>query len=325
MAQRADVQSLEALVRLRGGIARFVEVVGSAVSDAASDVNRTMQWLELNRAHHWKMEERKRHDKHQQALEKLRMKKLFKGVAGERQSFVDEEKVVKVSLASLEEAQTKRRAVAMHRNKLMRESVMFQGALTRLGSIATQTGPMALAELGNLIVALEKYGKISAELVGSEGGEVGGVVQAGGVGMGRGGSAGEGAGGGAGGGAEGEVGVAAEEGKLILVDWKVVEQRAWKAWRDVGGKVVAEVGALEAARGGEGESGKGAVLLRDFLRGKIFVGLAEPVEGVGCLVVGGGVVELLGVVPGLEEVLGAPGDKRLRLMDGQVVEGKKRG
>lgn len=110
-----------------------------------------------------------------------------------------------------------------------------------------------------------------------------------------------------------------------VVDWKGFEKRAWVAWRDVGGKVVEEAGALEAARAGGGGNGGGVdvFLWRDFLRGKIFVGRGEPVEGVVCLEVKGGVERLLEVVPGLESVLGSPGDKRVRMWDGQVVvEGK---
>jgi hypothetical protein len=312
MAQRADVQSLEALVRLRGAIARFLELVSSAVSEATSDVNQTLHWLEHDRAQFWRFEERKRHEQHQQALEALRMKQLFKGVAGERQSVVDEMKRVKVTRAALEEAQTKLRAVAAHRNRLVREAVLFQGAMARVGSITIQSGPAALAELANLIVALEKYGKIRVEevvsQVGAEGEGAGQVV-----------------------GAPAMVRAAAppqpEEASQAVVDWKAVERRAWKAWRDVAGKVVVEAGAVEAAGAGAG-SAMPVALWRDFLRGKLFIGFVgespTPPPPV-CQPLDGGLDRLISVVPALEDVLASPGDKRLLLQDGQIVDERAKG
>lgn len=296
MATRANVESLEALVRLRGGIARFVELVGSAVADASSDVNRTLQWLELDRARHWEVERRKRHDQHQQALEALRMKQLYRGVTGERQSTVDEEKRVKQCRAALEEAEWKIRAVAEHRTRLAREAVLFQGVLSRLGQIATQTGPAALAELANLMVSLEQYGSVATE-VGSGAGEGGGggVVEGCGA-MVR---------------AVGPSEESSEGGQgAVEVDWKVVERRAWKAWGATGGRVVVELAAME--------TGAVALVWRDFLRGKVFVTRAGLEGEVGACA-GWTVEELLAWSPELEGRLSAPGDLRLVVREGGRV------
>lgn len=164
----ARIDDIDLLKRLRVQIAKFAEQLNVAVSEAGAEVNRTLHWLELEQSHKWKQEHRKRHDRLQQSLEALRMKQLYKGPAGERQSTVDEEKRVKQCRAALEEAEWKLRAIASHKTRLAREAVLFQGILTRLGGISQQAAPAALAELTNLINAVEKYTKVEVGEVTSE-------------------------------------------------------------------------------------------------------------------------------------------------------------
>src|ERR1700710_2147381 len=94
MAQRANVQDVEALRRLRVQIIKFAEQVGTAVSDAAAEVQGTLRWLELEQTLYWRNEQRKRHNELQRALDKLREKQLFKSPTGGQQSYVDEQKYV---------------------------------------------------------------------------------------------------------------------------------------------------------------------------------------------------------------------------------------
>lgn len=311
MSTQANVEDVEALKRLKVALAKFAETLGNAVADAASDVQRTLNWLELEQGLKWKSEQRKRHLVHQQALEKLRMKQLYKGPTGERQSDVDEQVAVKKAKAALEEAEMKIRAVDRHRNQLSRDAVLFQGALSRLSGIAHQSAPAAMAELTNMMVALEKYGKLAVEEVVSEAGGGGGEiarVEQGEQGMGRG-----GVGGGAGSGVM--QGGGEEEKVEVKVDWAEVVKRARAQWKRMGGVVVMEEGA-----GGE-KMGGVMVVVKDGFSGRIFVGGVTSVEGVGLKSMTkeeflNGFGDGRG---GIEEVLGLPGERRFAIESGMVA------
>lgn len=355
MATQAKVESLEALQRLRAAIIRFTEVVGAVVADASSDVSRTMQWLELDRARHWETERRKRHEQLQQALEALRMKRIFKGPAGERPSTVDEEKRVKLCRAALEEAENKLRAVAAHRTRLSREALLFQGVLSRLGAIAVHDGPAAAAELSNLMLALEKYGTLAVEVAsqapgpsgvgtstssepslamsrgtadGERGGDVVGETPPPAAGMAAGLTAAAAEPGSKSTEAWTGTGPSAAEDDRPAADWPAVRKRAREAWRWRAEPVVVERGAAAA--------GAGPVLVfRDFLRGRVFVtpvvGRALPGEGDSGAVSAGATAvpadafegwtleRLLSWSPGLESALASPGDVRAVVEDGGRV------
>jgi hypothetical protein len=243
MSTGANVQELDALKRLRAQIAKFVDALSTAIADASSDVNRTLHWLELEQTQKWKLELRKRHDKLQQALDALRQKQLFKGPSGERQSYVDEQKRVNQCKVSLEEAEQKLRLIAQHRNKLSREAVLFQGAMARLSSIAHNSGPSALAELGNLITALEKYAKVTVDEVGSSAEAIVEATSAGGPNMAR---------------ASDSTPMPEE----VVIDWDKVALRAADAFARLGGEVVLEPVDLKGR----------IVILRDGFSSRIYVG-----------------------------------------------------
>lgn len=348
MATQAKVDSLEALQRLRAAIVRFSEVVGAVVADASADVSRTLQWLELDRSHHWEVERRRRHERLQQALEALRMKQLFKGPAGERPSTVDEEKRVKQCRAELEEAETKIRLVASHRTKLSREALLFQGVLSRLGGISVHSAPAAIAELSNLLLAIEKYGALAVEarsqapVVGVD--DVGRAADAVSASMtrpsdtaadeaepvqlrsavaGSGVAAGASSALGPGDATAARSGHGSADGSTAAAetDWALVRRRARDAWSKFAQAVVVERAALAAGA-------RRAVVLRDFLRGRVFVTTGDRPESVAGVDVsrvdataceGWTLEQLIDWSPGLENVLSSPGDIRAVVTDGGRV------
>lgn len=215
----ANVQDIDALKRLRVQIVKFVDGLAAALADASSDVHRTLHWLELEQTHKWKLELRKRHEKHQQALDAMRQKQLYKSPTGAQQSYVDEQKAVQRCKAALDEAEAKLRVIAQHRNRLSREAVLFQGALARLSTIAHNSGPNAVAELGNLISSLEKYAKITVDEMGSTADQIVEAVSAGGPNMAR-------------------VVDSTPMPDEVKIDWGRVATRAAEAFSRTGGEVV---------------------------------------------------------------------------------------
>src|SRR5947209_7152503 len=97
MSQYARVDSVEALKLFRLALAKFAESANTALADAEGELQRTLMWLETEQHTYWQGQVRKRTEILSKAKEALRMKKLFKGPAGGRQSVVDEEKAVQVA------------------------------------------------------------------------------------------------------------------------------------------------------------------------------------------------------------------------------------
>lgn len=277
MAERANIDDVEAIKRLRAAVGKFAEQVSVAVSDAAGEVNKTQQWLEVEQSHKWKLELRKRHEKLQQALEALRMKQLFRGPSGEKQGTADEQHRVKICRAALEEAERKVKAIEAHKARLAREAALFQGAISRLSGIAHQSAPAALAELGNLIVALEKYRSIQVTEAGSTAGGMGGDGGGGMAGAVADGPAGMGRTAEPGGAVVGEAVADTAAGQVgagdggVSVEWAKVVERAREAWGRIGGAVVVEKGALTPER----TPVAAVVVVRDAFSGRHFVGRAD--------------------------------------------------
>lgn len=318
MPGQAHIEDTEALDRLRIQLVKFVEVLSSAVAEAAGEVNRTAQWLELDRTQHWKLQLRKREEKYQQALEALRMKQFFKGPSGEKQSTVDEMKRVKVCRAMVEEAQLKEKAVAMHKNRLSREKILFQGALARMNSIANQTGPLSIEEIKHLILALEKYGQITSEAA-SEAATAAGLD----LGMTRAASpdASEAPTGAGSDPAGADAGSAAQPEPDQGVNWKEVTLRALDSRKRIDGEVVIEKGALLGSK---------ALIWRDFLKGKVYIAHPaaltppsaaeapqQPVDAANWET--RPLQDLLAAIVGLPEVFDKPGDRRVIIEEGRVV------
>lgn len=288
MAGPVEINDVDALKRLRAQIAKSAEVLSAAVADAASDVQRTQQWLDHEQSLKWKLEQRKRHDKLQQALEQLRMKQLYKGPTGERQSTVDEEKRVKQCRAALEEAELKLKAIARHKIQLSREALLFQGCLTRIGTIAHDSAPAALAELGQLLLALERYTQGGAQEVGSSAGAVAGAEVE--PGMARGTDA------------------ASAEGTQSEAS-SAQPEAVWEAFVEKARQVLLRVREGEViVEEGLDWSGTAAIW-KDGFTGRMYAGVLGPAVPRQEIVVLTR-VELLAAVPGVAETVAQEGDRR---------------
>ena len=170
----ARVDDIEVLKMFRATLFKFSEAASIALGDAESEINRTLNWLENEQLQKWTTEHRKRQNLLSQAQEKLRMKKVFSGPAGTKQSVVDEEKAVKIALAKVAEAVQKITAVKTWSRRLQKEMLMYKGQTQRFATCTTVDIPVAASVLGNMIVRLEAYASLApanaTSAVGSESG-----------------------------------------------------------------------------------------------------------------------------------------------------------
>ena len=170
----ARVDDIEVLKMFRATLFKFGEAAGIALGDAESEIHRTLGWLENEQRQKWENEHRKRLRILGEAREKLRMKKVFSGPAGTKQSVVDEEKAVKIATQKVVESEQKMIAVKQWSRRLQKEMLLYKGQTQRFSTVTTVDIPMAAAVLGNMVVRLEAYASLSptnaTSAVGSESG-----------------------------------------------------------------------------------------------------------------------------------------------------------
>src|SRR4051812_40125993 len=157
MAQAAKVESIDALRTFRAQLLKFAERCSVALSDAEGELHRTQIWLESEQTSYWTHQAKKRMDIVMRCKEALRMKKLYKDVAGGRSSAVDEQKALDVALKRFEEAERKLAAVKKYRRVLDKETLIYKGSVQRFATAAQVDMPMAAEKLGRMIAALEAY------------------------------------------------------------------------------------------------------------------------------------------------------------------------
>src|ERR1700733_9686693 len=127
----AKIENIEVLSTFKIALVKFQEHANSALGDAESDVNRTIQWLESEQQMYWQTQIRRRQEEMTRAEEALRQKKIFRDSSGAIPSAVEEQKMVTKCRQKLEEAQHKLAAVKMWSKRLNKELTLYKGQVQR--------------------------------------------------------------------------------------------------------------------------------------------------------------------------------------------------
>ncbi|MCS7032787.1 MAG: hypothetical protein NZ561_02200 [Phycisphaerae bacterium] len=154
---QARVEDIQYLKDFRLALQKFQEAAAVALTDAESDLIRTMLWLETEQASYWKTAVRKRAEALSQAEERLRAKKIFTDATGSRPSTVDEEKAVRIARQRLEQAEQKVAAVARWRRQLEKIAHDYKGNVQRFATSVQTMLPAAIARLEAMTRQLEQY------------------------------------------------------------------------------------------------------------------------------------------------------------------------
>ena len=162
-AGSADVRSTEALMRFHRALVRFGEEVDSALAEAESEIGRLRMWLEREQPAALELEMRRVHDRLERAKEALRFKQNFKGPAGERQSVVDEQKMVKVLTGQMEELQLKYRNTKKHAATFDQAVSLYRGQVQGLATALASDVPGAVSALRQYVALLSEYASGGAE------------------------------------------------------------------------------------------------------------------------------------------------------------------
>ena len=157
MSEQARVESVDALKKFRVALCKFAETVKVGLDEAETEIQRANLWLNQEQHRYWKRQAEKRAELYARAKSDLSRKKAQKTALGARLSYVDEEKALAAAERQLEEAKQKLANVRRWSRLLDEESFSYKGAAQGMSLAVEADVPNALAQLDNMIAALEAY------------------------------------------------------------------------------------------------------------------------------------------------------------------------
>jgi hypothetical protein len=157
MADLVRVESIDALKRFRAVLCKFAEITGVGLDEAEFEVQRMGFWVKQEQQQHWKRQLVHRAELVTRAKIALNQKSSQRTTLGGRYSCVDEEKALAAAERALEEARQKQASVQRWSRVLDEEAFSFQGLTQGLRLSIQADIPRALAQLDQMVAALEAY------------------------------------------------------------------------------------------------------------------------------------------------------------------------
>jgi hypothetical protein len=160
-ASGAGVGSLEALKDFRAALCRFIKDAGDSLLTVDLELRRALEWLHLDRPKFWQAEIRRREEAvlHAKAdLSRARTTAMFGNTAG----CTDQKVALRRAQARLQEAEEKLVTVRRWSMTLEREVEDYRGPSQQLSNLLEAELTAAVAQLDQLIDALEAYLSLEA-------------------------------------------------------------------------------------------------------------------------------------------------------------------
>lgn len=166
MAESARVSSFDVLVRFRAAFADFGDQARLALSNAESDIQRTLAWLQGEQQSHWQRQIKVREKRLMEAKAELLSAELQ--AKETRPSLVLERKRVLAAQAALEEARQKLERVRHWCRILDREIMLYKGQTQGFAALIERNVPKGLARLAIVMERLQQYVKLAPPAAGTE-------------------------------------------------------------------------------------------------------------------------------------------------------------
>jgi chromosome segregation ATPase len=155
----ARVHSIDAIKRFKAGLIEFVDLARLSLTEAQTDVQRTIHWLQHDQILYWNGEVRRRTELVSRAKSELYRAKMASADNASR--CVEERNALKKAERRLEEAGEKIKAIRHWVRQLEREMHQFRGQTQHLANALEQDVPISLAKLDKMVGSLEDYIKIA--------------------------------------------------------------------------------------------------------------------------------------------------------------------
>lgn len=158
MSQYARVNSVAMLKLLKASLATFSHTAAAALDEVATDIRRTLTWLNEDRKRYWAERVRVCRERAFQAKLALKQKQVLdRALSGTTSSAVEERKALAIAERRLREAESKlarTRSWILQIEKLQSD---YRGGVQGLLSAIDANIPNALARLDKMIDSLEDY------------------------------------------------------------------------------------------------------------------------------------------------------------------------
>jgi hypothetical protein len=157
MGQSARVKSIDALQAMSAALECFHDDAASALDDLEMEIRRALQWIGQDCRQYWKEELRRSRDAVTEAQKQLENARMFRHIAEEHSSFVEEKKALERAKRRLQIAETKVEAIPHWAVKIERAVNEYRGSRSQFASWLEADFPRAVAALSRMISDLEAY------------------------------------------------------------------------------------------------------------------------------------------------------------------------
>ena len=175
MSQQADVKSIETLAFVRTAFAAFAHESGQALSEIEIQGQRTVEWICVDRAAHWKAEIRRMSDLVNKAIKDVEHCRTFKKVGDNTPSCIEEKKALEKARQRLARAEEKAEAVRRWTPIVQQQFRETCVRLVRFRDVIDVDCPRAMAQLEKMLRALDASRQVASPPAdGGDGGAGGG-------------------------------------------------------------------------------------------------------------------------------------------------------
>ncbi|MGD0383631.1 MAG: hypothetical protein ABSA77_08930 [Thermoguttaceae bacterium] len=157
MGQPARVKSIDALQAVSAALECFHDDAASALDDLEMEIRRALQWIGQDCRQYWNEELRRSRDGVTEARLQLENARMFRRIAEEHSSFVEEKKALERAKRRQQIAETKVEAIPHWAVRIERAVNEYRGSRSQFANWLDADFPRAVAALSRMISDLETY------------------------------------------------------------------------------------------------------------------------------------------------------------------------
>lgn len=156
MSKQVNVQSIDTLRQFRASLREYSDAVQDVLDCLQLESQRTVDWVQYDRAAYWRSAVREASDLLKQASTILEMKQLVIANA-DRPACTEERKAVQNARRRMRYSEQQVDKIKKLIPALQHEADEFQGVLSKLAQLVESNLPAAMASLDRMIESLTKY------------------------------------------------------------------------------------------------------------------------------------------------------------------------
>lgn len=157
MPNGANVQSTEAIEAVQAALRSFMDQASDSIITLELEMRRMLEWVEHDRPHYWKNQNRLAVDHLNEAQAALHRCLMFPKTVSDRPTCYEERQAVKLAQARLDYCQRKADRVRHWKRVLPHEISEYKGRISRLKRLVEFEVPAAIGVLEKILCRLDEY------------------------------------------------------------------------------------------------------------------------------------------------------------------------